>query len=79
MPKFCICITQFSEYASILMSNAWINCSNCSDYGRVEDMPGQGFSGFLICFQLKNVRGLEYGKDVNIQGLERLLKPREGE
>ena len=42
-------------------------------------MPGQGFSGLLICFQLKNVRGLEYGKDVNIQGLERVLKPREGE
>ena len=35
-----------TEYALIWLNNAWINCS---DYGRVLNMPGQSFIGFQIC------------------------------
>ena len=39
-------VTQVSEYASIWLNNAWINCS---DYSRVLHLTGQSFTRFWIC------------------------------
>ena len=49
-------ITHSSEYAWIWLNSAWINCS---DYGRVINMPVQSFTGFLTYLQVLNMAKLE--------------------
>ena len=64
IPGFQICqnseyvsLIQCSAYAWIWMNNAWINCSNRSDYGRVLNTPVLNMSGFRIWHGLRICKG----------------------
>ena len=52
-----ICITQGSENVWIWLNGTWINCSN---YGRVLNIPGPSFMGF------KYALGSKYARDWNM-------------
>ena len=68
-----VSVTQSSKYTWLWLNNTLINCS---DYGRILNIPGQNLTGFWICLSVPNKPrlGIWQGWDSQLGNMQELLR-----